>query len=198
MFRKVPGIRATTWLPCVGLMVGVAAACSAGAPARAPTGNSPSVAVIAQPSVAAVLPSVSAGSSIAPLPDGDYVSGPVTKDMAEAILKDPAVADDPGVIQFLKEYVGIYRSTMRLSHGRWTQFVEQGGKDLGVGEEGTYAFPDEHTIVLQSTHLPGTATFGFALQGDKLTWTALKDSLGPADMAMVRVIFESTTWTRKP
>jgi hypothetical protein len=117
--------------------------------------------------------------------------------MAEAILKDPAVADDPSVVQFLKDYVGSYRSTMRLANGRWTQFVEHDGQNLGVGEEGTYAFPDDHTIVLQSTHLASTVTVGFSLQGDKLTWTVLKDSLGPADMATSRVIFDSTTWTRK-
>ena len=198
MRRKIVGFRALTWLPYVGLIVVAAAACSASVLATAPTGNAPSAAVIAQSSVAPVLPSVSAGTSIAPLPDGDYVSGAVTKDMAEAILKDPAVAGDAGVVRFLKEYVGTYRSTMRLRNGRWTQFVEQGGQDLGVGEEGTYAFPDDHTIVLQSTHLPGTATFAFTLEGDKLTWTVLKDSLGPADMATSRVIFETTTWTRKP
>jgi hypothetical protein len=151
-------------------------------------------------SVGAVVPSASAGvqATTGPLPEGDYVSGPVTREMADAILRDPAISDDPGVVQFLETYVGSYRSTMRLSHGRWTQFVEQNGASLGVGEEGTYAFPDDHTIVLQSTHLAGTTTFGFSMQGDKLKWTVLKDSLGPAELAMTRVIFESTTWTRKP
>jgi hypothetical protein len=118
--------------------------------------------------------------------------------MAEAMLEDPAVAIDPSVVEFLDNFSGTSRSTMRLANGRWTQFVEQNGQSLGVGEEGTYAFLDDHTIVLQGTHLPSTVTFGFSLQGVKLKWTALTDSLGPADMAISRVIFESTTWTRKP
>ena len=209
MSNQPTPIRARASLGLCFVLALALAGCSPGAPtsgasAAAIASPAPSIGS-AQPSATAVKPAESiatpsAPASAGPLPDGDYVSGVVTKAMAQAVFKDEKVADDPAVKQFLDGFgaKGESRSTMRLASGRWTQFVEQDGKDEGVGEEGTYAFVDDHTIVLQSTHLPSTVTFEFSLRGETLKWTVRKDSLGAADLAVVRVIFESTPWTRKP
>ncbi len=114
------------------------------------------------------------------------------------MLKDPKVASDPEIKRFLAGFGDTARFTVRFASGRWTHYVEQDGKNLGVGEEGTYAFPDDHTIVLQATHQPEIATFGFSLKGETLTWKTLKDSLGDVAVAIDRVLFDSTPWTRMP
>ena len=101
--------------------------------------------------------------------------------MAEAMLSDPALADDPGVNPGSSRVRNdMSASTCTSSGGRCTHFVEQEGKDLGIGEEGTYAYLDDHTIAFQSSHLARhSGVTGFALLGDKLTWKASRTRMAP-------------------
>ena len=107
------------------------------------------------------------------------------------MLADPAIAKDPVVAQFLSQYTAPTRYRLHLAKGHFTHAVEQEAGSLGIGDEGTYAFVDDHTISLQSTHAPGTYKLGFTLAGDTLTWKVLADPNGAADLATVRVVFEA-------
>jgi hypothetical protein len=135
-----------------------------------------------------------APSAAAPIPDGDYLSGYVTKDMAKRMLSDPAIASDPLVKQFLDQYNAPTRYRLHLANGHFTQAVEQEARSLGIGDEGTYAFVDDHTISFQSTHVPGTYKLGFTMAGDTLTWKVLAGPNGAADLATVRVVFEGSPY----
>ena len=142
-------------------------------------------------------PSGLAPSAAAPIPNGDYLSGYIPKDTAKAMLSDPAIANDPLVTQFLNQYTAPTRTRLHLADGNFTQAVEQEAGSLGIGDEGTDAFVDDHTIVLQSTHVPGSYKFGFTLAGDQLTWKVQAGPNGAADLATVRVIFEAMPFIRQ-
>jgi hypothetical protein len=113
------------------------------------------------------------------------------------MLSDPAIANDPLVTQFLDQFDAPTRTRLHLADGRFTQAVEQEAGSLGIGDEGTYAFVDDHTIALASTHVAGTYRLGFTLTGDSLTWKVLNSPNGAGDLATVRVIFEATPFVRQ-
>ena len=146
----------------LGLLWVVASGCSAGAPQSATPSAAGSIdssaSSISSPeppastAILGVTPTPSALASIAPIPNGDYVSGLVTCAMWKAIMKDPGVASDEGFQGIMSSCAGVDpsvggRSTLRLANGRWTQF----GQDGSVGDGGPYAFIDGHTVVSRTT-----------------------------------------------
>lgn len=173
---------------------------SATPPAVAIASGAPSVGSTPPTATAATLPPVpSASASAAPLPDGTYVSGAITQAMIHAGLKDPKVADDPQVTGFISAFP--YAKTvfmMSFANGRWRQSTVADGQDQGVGDGGTYAFVDDHTMAIQGGSDTCVGTLSFALHGYSLKWTPLKESCGPAYLAVDRVIYGSTAWTRRP
>jgi hypothetical protein len=197
--RRSVDHRLAAWLAVGALVV---AACSGGATASPPVVSAPSAsAAVTAGSTRPVTPtpaSSPASSPAAPIPDGDYLSGYVTKDTAKAMLTDPAIVNDPLVKDFLDHYEAATRTRLHLANGKWTQAIEQQAGSLGIGDEGTYAFVDDHTIALQSTHVAGTYQLGFTLAGDTLTWKVLSGPNGTGDLATVRVIFEATPFIRQP
>ena len=185
------------------LVIGALAvmACSGGAPASPPATSVPSESsVVATGSTGSVTPSSATSqppSAVAPIPDGDYLSGYVTKDVAKRMLSDPAIANDPLVPQFLDSFNAPTRYRLHLAKGHFTHAVEQEAGSLGIGEEGTYAFVDDHTVAFQGVHAPGTYKMGFTLAGDTLTWKVLAGPSGAADLATVRVVFEALPYIRQ-
>jgi hypothetical protein len=118
--------------------------------------------------------------------------------MWKAIMKDPGVASDEGFQGIMSSCAGVDpsvggRSTLRFANVRWTQFDQTGS----VGDGGSYAFVDGHTVVLQdSNNCP--ITVDFALKGEILKLTPLKAPCGPGSLAIWQVFYGSTPWTRKP
>ena len=200
----------TRGLAGLSLIALVAIACSTVTPASAtpatlPNASSPPPIVSARPTTRVAAPTVtpasptSAPASPAPLPNGDYVSGVITREMIAAGLNDPKVANDPQVTGFIAAFpYAKTRFTMHFTNGRWTQSIEADGQDQGVGDGGTYAFVDDHTMAIQGSSDSCVGTIGFSLHGETLKWTPLKESCGAAYLAVDRVIYGSTTWTRKP
>ena len=148
--------------------------------------------------VATPEPTASASASSAALADGDYVSGIVTHATAETLLKDPKIASDAGVKSFLAEFTTTLVSTLRLKNPSWVQLVHEDGQDKGIGDGGTYAFVNDHTIAIQGYSGKCNGTFGFSMHGESLKFTVLTDSCGPAAEALDRVIYQSSVWTRTP
>src|SRR6478609_8306248 len=108
--RRSVDHRLATWCLAIGSLV--VTACSGGPTAslpgnRSPYGSAAGVAGAAGPAIPSPDPisaTSPAPSAAAPIPDGDYLSGYVTKDMAKRMLSDPAIASDPLVKQFLDQY----------------------------------------------------------------------------------------------
>jgi hypothetical protein len=202
MYRELAGNPPWKGLLLPGFIVlVVVAGCSSGTSATATSGNAPASALAAEMSTTIVVsPSAAPGvaASPAPIPDGDYVTGVIPKSTAEAMLSDPALANDPDVKDFLDGFGATERYRLHFASGRFTHFVEQEGKNLGIGDEGTYAYIDDHTIAFQSSHSPGTGVASFSLVGDKLTWKVLKDPNGAGDLAATRVVFEASPYIRQP
>jgi hypothetical protein len=198
-------LRRNRGLASLALCALMAAGCGSSIPASATpfVAASPSFAPIAAstlPTTAVATPtptpSPSSVPSAAPLPDGSYVSGVIPHATAAAMLKGPKIADAPVVKSFLGQFTATYRGTLHLANPNWEILEELDGRNTGVGDEGTYAFVNDHTIVLQDSGC--VFTYGFLLQGAMLKMTALKASCGAPDLAVVRVILGSTTLTRIP
>jgi hypothetical protein len=197
-------IRRNRRLTGFALLAFLAAGCSSSAPASATpfiTTNPSSAAPIASiPVATTAAPSPTAAPSVPgsppPLPDGDYISGLETYAMAAAILSNPKIANDDSK-SFLAGFGATASWSIRLTAGQWTLSSVADGQDMGVGDEGTYAFIDDHTMVLLDNS-KCLNTLGFALHAQTLNWTVLKESCGPEPLAIWKVIFQTTPWTRKP
>jgi hypothetical protein len=192
-------------LTSFALLAFLAAGCASSAPASATsfiTTNPSSAGPIASIPVAttATAPSPTAAPSVPgsppPLPDGDYVSGLETHAMAAAILTDPKIANSDSE-SFLAGFGTTASWTLRLASGRWQLYSVKDGQDQGVGDEGTYAFIDDHTIVLLDNS-KCLNTLAFSLHAQTLQWTVLKESCGAEPLAIWKVIFQTTPWNRKP
>lgn len=185
MFDRITWVRELAVLGLLGVIVAACASASPASGTPAPvTTPTPTASPTASPTV-----SPSASASMAPIADGDYVSGPITHAMAEAILNDPKAANG---------FAATTVFTLRFANSNLDILVQENGQDKGVGESGTYAFIDDHTMVLQTLHSACAYTFGFSLQGESIRWTVQKDSCGAADLEQTRVILELTTFKRDP
>jgi hypothetical protein len=200
-------------LACLAVIGLVAAGCAAGLPASAAPSNTPNVGSappIASPSpiataalsspveTASPFASPSGSAASAPVPDGDYVSGLVTCAMSMAILNVPKFATNSDVQSFLGGCRGAdpqsgASGTLRFAAGQWTAF----GGDGSVGDNGTYAFANGHTMILQD-NAGCLNTLTFSLHGKTLKLTPIKESCGAASLAIWQVIYGSTPWVRKP
>lgn len=190
----------------LALLAILATGCSSGPQASAtplavaiPSGTPPMESTLPTARVTTPSPAPGASASAAPLPNGTYVSGAITKAMIWAGLKDPKVANDPQVTGFIAAFP--YAQTvfrMSFDNGQWTQSTVADGRDQGVGDGGTFAFVDDHTMVIQGSSDNCLGTLNFVLRGDSLKWTPLRESCGPAYLAVDRVVFGSTPWTRRP
>lgn len=138
-------------LASLALLAVLAAGCASSVPASATpfiTTNPGSVEPIASIPMppAAATPSPTTAPSVAgstpPLPDGDYFSVE-TYAMAAAILSNPKIANDDSK-GFLAGFGATAAWTIRLATGQWTLY----GQDGAAGDEGTYAFIGDHTMVL--------------------------------------------------
>jgi hypothetical protein len=188
-------------LASLGIIAVLAAGCASSLPASVTpfvaTGpSSAPIAASALPTAATATPtptpSPSVAASSAPLPDGDYASGVETYAMAAAILSNPKIANDDSK-SFLAGFGPTATWTIRLASGQWTLY----GQDGAAGDEGTYAFIDGHTMVLLDSS-KCLNTLAFSLHAQTLTWTVLKESCGAEPLAIWKVIFQTTPWTRKP
>ena len=164
-------------LPSASATVAVSAS---GVPPIAPAEPTAAATTTATPSVAAASePIASAAASAAPLADGDYVSGVVTHAKAEAMLNDPKVASVAVVKSFLAEFAATAVFTLQLKNPGWAELERLDGQDKGIGDFGTYAFVDPHTIAFQGNHGACVATFRLSSHAESVKWVVLTDFLRP-------------------
>jgi hypothetical protein len=193
MFRR-PWNDKVAWIAGLAMFV---AACSSGlAPTGAPTTTtSPSVATSSPTASASLTPSIAAG----PIAEGTYVSGAT----AVASIIDRINADTKLTAAqkaaYIAGFAGHKTQTVSLDFhaGQFTESDAFDGAALAVGARATYAFPDNHTLVIQEQG-PGISTFdvttsanGFALKYRVGAPNAGEDILGQA-------IYESSPFTAVP
>ena len=132
-----------------------------------------------------------------PLPEGDYVSPPLTAEMMVAAMEahglDPADARSFVTGEGFTENEVV---TMRLADGQLTVLQGIDGGTPTVGWEGAYEFVDDHTFVADDGY---PITYGFRWEGDKLHISVLKDLFpDPMDLIAQVAIYESAPFTRVP
>ncbi len=138
-------------------------------------------------------------SSPAPIPEGDYVTGLITKAMGEAVLKEAGTKGKAEARQFVEGLGDGTRVTMRLRGGRLDLLIGLNPNDQEVGWKGTYAFADAQTLVANEIEFPCAYTYGFERRGESLVFRVLNDTCSDRDGGVAqRIIYESTPWTKKP
>jgi hypothetical protein len=193
MFRAKSWVRGM--LSMAVLMIAVTACSGAAVSSNSAT---PTVSVTAPTLAATGTPAVSAAAAL--IPDGTY-AGPVQQvaDVIAMINDDPKLsnADKADIIDNLFEIRGqtTFAVTLDLHAGQWTQSQVVDGNSV-VGSRATYAFPDDHTIVLQESCC-GLTTFevtlvpgGFRLKAPPQT----KEE----DKMVGAILFETGAFTRVP
>jgi hypothetical protein len=187
MFRR-PCNDKVAWIAGLAMFVG---ACSSG---LAPTGTP---ATTTSPAVATSSPTASA--SAGPIAEGHYVSGAT----AVASIIDRINADTKLTAAqkatYIADFAGHKTQTVSLDFhaGQFTESDAFDGAALVGDVHATYAFPDDHTLVIQEQG-PGISTFdvttsanGFALKYRVGAPNAGEDILGQA-------IYESSPFTAVP
>ncbi len=193
-----------------GLVVVLVAGCgSAGSSYTvAPSGSSASPAGASASPASASMPAGSAPSATAAstslIPDGTYVGDPIPASTIIAAINAThlSAADKAKMISDGFELDSTSKAvtmSFTFSGGQWTQSASVDGGPSWVGSKGSYAFPDDHTVVLQE---PGAlTTYAVNWSGAALTlklrsdssWTgALADDVGPT------FSFGTTTFHREP
>jgi hypothetical protein len=163
----------------------VLAACSSAAPPAAPpsalaSGGTSSAAPTSAPVSTSLAPSPMAPHQ--PIADGTYVSKPLdVKALIARIRADKKLteAQRNHLISNAFELPGhkTFDVSLWFQAGNWVE--EQGfdGAPGEIGARGTYAFPDDHTLVMEDPCC-GTTTFDIAVSGNSFT---LKRTSAPAD-----------------
>ena len=186
-------------VPILAVIAVSLTACSSGgsvaSPMTATSSNAAAPTTAAKPSAA---PSPSApAASPEPLPEGDYVSAPLTAEMMVAAVEAHGL--DPADARSLVAEEGFTENevvTMRLADGQLTVLQSIDGGTPTVGWQGAYEFVDDHTFVADDGY---PITYGFRWEGDKLHMSILKDLFpDPMDLVAQVAIYESAPFTRVP
>ena len=208
---ELQDLRHTAWRHVwVGLVVVLVAGCgSAGSSSTvAPSGSSASPAVASASPASASMPAGSAPSattaSTSLIPDGTYVGDPIPASTIIAAINAThlSAADKADLITAgfgLDPTSSAVTISFTFGGGQWTQSASIDREPSQVESKGSYAFPDDHTVVLQESG--GLTTYAVTWSGAALalklrsdsSWTgALADDIGPA------LVFGTTTFHREP
>jgi hypothetical protein len=194
MFRRPSKVK---MLGPIASLVMVLAACSSGPAATAPpaTATSPSVSTGSPTATASLTPSTPAG----PIAEGTYVSGAVTV----ASIIDRINADTKLTAAQKAAYIAGFAdhktqtASLDFRGGHFTESEAFDGGSFEVGARAAYAFPDDHTLVIQeqccgiSTFDVTTSPNGFTLKYRVGAPNAGEDILG-------QVLYESSPFTAVP
>ena len=168
-----------------GLVVVLVAGCGSAGSSRTvgPSGSSASPAAASASPAGASMPAGSAPSatpaSTSLIPDGTYVGDPIPASTIIAAINAThlSAADKAKMISDGFELDGTSKAvtmSFTFSGGQWTQSASVDGGPSQVGAEGSYAFPDDHTVVLQDPG--GVTTYTVNWSGAALTLKLRSDS----------------------
>jgi hypothetical protein len=199
MFLVSSRVASPMSMPILVVAVAVAVAACTGGPAVSSSSPTPTATILATTSPASASP---AGSAEAPLiPDGTY-AGPVQQvaDLIAMINADTKLsqAQKTEVTNTFFELPGhtTFAVTLDLHAGSWTESQAVDGHSV-VGSRANYAFPDDHTVVLQESCC-GLTTFGVTRTQGGFSLKVLAPPAAEEDKVVSRVLFESGTFSRVP
>ena len=128
-----------------------------------------------------------------PIPQGDYVSGPVDAALIASTLRAAGFPDTD--IQQVIAAVGATTAvfTLRLRDGVLTELQSSDGRPPVIGWRGAYLFADDHTLVADDG---ATDMYSFTWQDGALHIDVVQDlAADPIDFAIQTAIYESTPFT---
>lgn len=175
------------------------AAMTSSSPTRTAGSPTPTATIVVMPSQANGSAAVSGATAL--IPDGTY-AGPVQQvaDVIAHINADTKLSDADRVdlIDTALEIRGhtTFDVTLDLRAGQWTQSQAVDGRSQ-VASRATYAFPDDHTVVIQESCC-GLTTFGVTLAQGGFSLKVLTPLATEADKVISRILFETGTFTRMP
>jgi hypothetical protein len=191
--------RETRALSAIAALAIALAACS---PAPASTTAPP--ASVAPTTLASAPAAATASASTALILDGTYATTPMDVAGVNALINADAkltAAEKKDIIENAFE-LGLHKTftvTLVFSHGQYTQHQGFDGAVGEIGSRATYAFPDDHTLVIEepccgiSTFdvTPGQNGFSLKVRSGDLVATEKDTIIG-------HILFESSPFTRVP
>jgi hypothetical protein len=182
----------------VALWTAALAGCSS------PTGSTPSptagAAAAPTPSTSPARPTSTPGPVA--IPDGVYATGPrsVADIRAEIAASKLTEGEQKVIVNELFELGDSKTMTIsiELRKGQWTQRQQLDDGPNGVGSRATYAFPDDHTVVIQEACC-GISSFAVDRDGDTFRLTYSSDNPSSAvDQLAAHILFEEAPFTLVP
>jgi hypothetical protein len=180
----------------------VLAACSSGLATTAPPTTTPPTttaspsAVIGSPTpTASLAPSTPAG----PIAEGTYVSSAVTVATIIARINADTKLTAAQKATDIEAFAGHKTQTASLDFhgGRFTESDSFDGAPLQVDVRAIYAFPDDHTLVIQEQG-PGVSTFDVTTSPNGFTLKYRVGAPNAGEDILGQVLYESTPFTPVP
>jgi hypothetical protein len=189
--------RETRALSAIAAVAIALAACS-----PAPASTTAPAASVAPTTLASAPPATPASASTGLIPDGTYASAPMDVASIYALInadKKLTVAEKDKIIKdaFELDSQKTLTVTLEFHEGQYTEHQGFDGAVGEVGSHGTYAFPDDHTLVLEdsccgiSTLDVTPAPNGFSLKVRSGSFVSTE-----VDTIVTHILFESSPFTR--
>jgi hypothetical protein len=191
--------RETRALSAIAALAIALAACS-----PAPAGATAPPASLAPTTLASAPPAATASASTALIPDGTYATAPMDVAAINALINADTkltAAEKSTIIGDAFE-LGSHKTTtvtLEFQHGQWTQYEGVDGARGGIGSRATYAFPDDHTLLIEESCC-GTSTLdvtsapnGFSLKIRSGAFLSTE-----VDTIVTHILFELSPFTRVP
>jgi hypothetical protein len=191
--------RETRALSAIAALAIALAACS---PAPASTTAPP--ASLAPTTLASAPPAATASASTALIPDGTYATAPMDVAAINALINADTKLTAAEKNKIIKDAFELgsqktFTVTLEFQAGQWTQHQGFDGAVGEVGDSATYAFPDDHTLVIEesccgiSTLDVTPAPNGFSLKVLSGNFVSTE-----VDTIITHILFELSPFTRVP
>jgi hypothetical protein len=191
-------MQARVLVPILVLVAASLSACTSSGSVASPQATPSATATAPATAPPSAAPSPTAPpASPDPLPEGEYVSPPLTAEMMVAAVEAHGL--DPADLRpfFAEEgFTDNEVVTIRLADGQLTLFQSNDRGTPILGWKGAYEFVDDHTFVADDSY---PITYGFRWEGDKLHMSVLKDLFpDPVDLVIQVALYESAPFTLVP
>jgi len=156
------------------------------------------------PTTVASAPAATASAAAALIPDGSYATRPMDVAAVKALINADTkltTADKADIINNAFE-LGSHKTftvTLEFHDGQYTEHQGFDGTVGEVGSRATFAFPDDHTLVIEEACC-GISTFDVTPRQDGFSLRIRSGDLVPTekDTIIGHILFESSPFTLVP
>lgn len=144
----------------------------------------------------------SPSASLQPIVDGTYALAPMqVADLTAMINADSklSAAEKTFLIEtaFAMKGGKTFLVSLDMNRGRFVERQSVDGK-VDIGTQGTYTFPDDHTLIFQEKCACPPTTLRVTVSGNSFTLQIVNPATKEVDALPGRVLFESGPFTRQP